>query len=138
MASGGWRSTRWSSSTATRWPPSCVRRPATTRSSRRWARTASLSPARRSCAARWSAPFPPAARRWSTCSPTPAPPTRARPPWPEARSLQAGQAHGAAEEQVVLGDAHLLELEGAHDLAEDDETGDERGGAVGVHHRCVY
>ena len=53
-ASGGWRSTPWSSCTATPWSPTCGRRPATTRSWRRSAATASSSGRPASCARRSS------------------------------------------------------------------------------------
>ena len=65
--SGRWRSTRWSSSTATPSPPSCGPARATTRSSRRSAATASSSSARRTCSRRSSARSRRGGRHSSTC-----------------------------------------------------------------------
>ena len=71
-----------------------ARRPATTRSSRRSAATASWSASRPSCARRSSAPSRPASRRWSTSSPTLRSSIRARRCWrrsPRAHNPEVGQ-----------------------------------------------
>ena len=120
-----------------------------TRSSRRLVGTASWSSARRISGPRSSAPSARGSRRWSTCSPTRPSFTRASPTSPEPAQLACGwrpsrgalvgqsshgwravrrsrRAQGAADEDVVLGDLHLVELERAEGLGEEDHAGDDR------------
>ena len=47
-------------------------------------------------------------------------------------SRRPGEAQRSTVEDVVLGDLHLLELEGAEGLLEQDHAGDDRGSAVGI------
>ncbi len=52
-----------------------------------------------------------------------------KPPWTHSKP---GQPQGAPTQDVVLGDLHAVELEGAHRLPQQNHPRDDRGSAVGM------